>query len=77
MGVAQQAFSKTGEYRSKISESEITIITHRYQRIGSTISDQSQQIQSAERDNAQMYAKLDQFVAAIMRIFELIGSSSG
>jgi hypothetical protein len=76
MQVAQQAFSKTGEYQRNRSNANGEVFSHRYTRIGSNINDQNQQIQSAERDNNQMYSKGDQLLASIQRIFELMASST-
>jgi hypothetical protein len=74
--VAAQAFDKTSGYRQKISQSEIEVFTHRYQRIGSNINDQSQQIQSAEREHEQMAAMIDRLMQTTQRTFELMASSS-
>lgn len=74
--VAAEAFGKTSGYREKISHSEIEILTHRDQRIGSTMSDQAQQIQGAEREHEQMAAMIDRLMQTTQRAFELMASSS-
>lgn len=75
--VAAEAFSKTSGYREKIASSEIEIYTHRYQRVGSTIGDQSQQIQQAEREQKEMAAMIDRLMQTTQRTFELMASSTG
>lgn len=75
--VVSEAFSKTSNYKEKIAQSEIVIYDHRYQRVGSISNDQSQQIQSAEREHDQMAAMIDRLMQTTQRAFELMASSSG
>lgn len=74
--VVSEAFSKTSGYKEKIAQSEIVIFDHRYQRVGSNIGDQSQQIQGAEREHDQMAAMIDRLMQTTQRAFELMASSS-
>ena len=76
MGVAQQAFAKTGDYRRSISTGEIEVYTHRYQRINNIMQEESQQIHKLEQDSTQMHNKIDRTLASIQRIFELMASNS-
>lgn len=71
-----KAFTGISSHNEKGNNAEITALDHEYQRLGSLISEYSQQKDKADRDHEQASSLIDRIVQSVQRIFELIASGS-
>ena len=69
---AAQAFTTASSYTDKVKKADEELLTHRYHRVRDSIGDDTQQMQSAEKEHEQDMQTIERIVPNTRRQAELI-----